>query len=155
MLTCLPQSLCSWNYRLLGATAGEVPISFNFFTEQGAITYGAREMTVRKHGPLSGHWTLESNDQIEIDATKALTRRFHLQSTSLQFDLVAQTPFTRSFDILLNKQPVGTISPVHLMTRRATIDCSPAIPELDQIFAFWLVALSWRRAAQQHSASPP
>jgi hypothetical protein len=28
MLTCLPQSLCSWNYRILGAAADDATVTF-------------------------------------------------------------------------------------------------------------------------------
>jgi hypothetical protein len=155
MLTCLPLSLCSWDYRIPDTAAGPATVSFNFFTEQGAITLGPGEFTIRKHGPLSGHWTLEQNGQSVAEAYKpnALFRRFELRAIETPLIVKACSPFSRRFEILVGDNPVGTIWPAHLFTRRAFMECTPDIPELAQLFAFWLVALTWRRQARDNSAA--
>jgi hypothetical protein len=45
----------------------------------------------------------------------------------------------------------GSIRPIHLFTRRAVIECSDDVPELVQLFCFWLIALMWRRAQKNNS----
>jgi hypothetical protein len=150
VLTCLPQSLCSWNYRVVGAEAGLVELSFNWFTEQGSIHFGEDEFEVRKHGPLSGHWTLEHDGQVVAAGRKpsAMFRSFDLSMAGVNFTVKAQSPLTRCYEILFEGRAVGTIWPAHLFTRRAFIECNSQVPELVQVFAFWLAAITWRRAAK-------
>ena len=147
-LTCLPESLCSWDFRVLGASVA-CSVTFNFFTEQGGIALGLKHLVVRKHGPMSGHWTLEDHGQPVAEAHKPdlFFRTFEIQAGSLRISAQAQTPFTRSFNILCGGRTVGTIRPAHAFTRRAFIECSPEVSEACQIFAFWLAALTWRRQA--------
>ena len=153
MLTCVPQSLCSWDFRVLGASANAA-LTFDFFTEQGGISLGQTELAVRKHGPLSGHWTLERDGMVAIDANKpnALFRSFDLSAGAIHFTLKAQSPITRCYEILSDNQIAGTICPVHPFTRRAVIECNPTIPEIAQLFSFWLAVITWRRAARNNSS---
>ncbi len=153
MLTCNPQSLCSWNYRVLGAPSGEALLTFNHLNEQGTITLGGVELAVLKHGWMSGHWSLERNDETYADAQKpsAIYRSFDIRCGDVQLTVKAQSAFSRCFEILVNDSVVGVIRPVHAFTRRASLECSASVPELAQLFAFWLVALTWRRAAQSNN----
>ena len=61
MLTCVPQSICSWDYHVFDSESNRASLSFNFWSEQGAVYCRGVEYAIRKHGPLSGRWTLESN----------------------------------------------------------------------------------------------
>lgn len=154
MLTCIPQSLCSWDFRVSGASSGPAALAFNFFTEQGSISLGGIELSVRKHGPLSGYWTLERDGAACADAQKpnALFRSFEVHSGAVQLTVKAHAPVTRCYDILTRGSIVGTIRPVHPFTRRAFIDCKPTVPELAQLFSFWLAVVTWRRAANSSGA---
>ena len=154
MLTCVPQSLCLWDYRVFGTSGGPAALMFNFFTEQGSIWLGDTEFTVVKHGPTSGHWTMQHGERTLADATKpsAMFRSFELQVHDLHFTVRAQSAFTRCYDILSGDRRVGTIQPVHALTRRACIECAPEVPELAQLFAFWLAVITWRRAANNRAA---
>jgi hypothetical protein len=152
MLTCVPLSLCSWDYEIRGARSGPATLTFNYFIEQGGIFTSEAEFSVRKHGPMSGHWTLESDREVLADAVKpsAMVRSFEVKSGDAHFDLTAHSVMTRSYDFVKNGSVVGTICPAHAFTRRAFIECGESIPEIAQIFAFWLVALTWRRAANNN-----
>lgn len=154
MLTCIPQSLCSWDFRVIGASTGPAALTFNFFNEQGSISISGTEYAVRKHGPLSGHWTLERNAHTYADAQKpsAMFRSFEVQSGAVQLTVKAQSVLGRCYDILTDSQVVGTIRPAHPFTRRAFIECSSSVPELEQLFSFWLAVVTWRRAANSSSA---
>lgn len=153
MLTCLPKSLCSWDYRILGAEAGPAELTFNWFSEQGTIRLGGDEFEVVKHGPLSGHWTLENGGQVFASALKpnAFFRAYELSMAGADFTVQPQSAFTRRFDIVFAGQVVGNIRPAHLFTRRAYIEGNAQVPELVQLFAFWLVAIAWRRAQQNNN----
>ena len=155
MLTCLPAALCSWDFRITGAAAGPASVRFNFFTEQGGISLGPNTYTVRKHGPMSGRWTLENDGQVLADAHKpsALFRAFEIEVGNARFTLKAQSALTRSYNILSGDRAVGVIRPAHLLTRRAFIECGPEMPELAQLFAFWLAVITWRRAANDAAAA--
>ncbi len=154
MLTCIPKSLCTWDFRVLGTSAGSAAVTFNFFTEQGTISLGAAEFAVRKHGPLSGYWTVEHEGRTVADANKpsAMFRCFELRAHGLDFTVKAQSAITRCYDILSNGQFLGTIRPVHPFTRRACIECDSKVPEIAQLFSFWLAVVTWRRAANNNAA---
>lgn len=152
VLTCLPLSLCSWNYRVLGAAGGEAILNFNYWTEQGTIDFDGVTYDIRKQGALSGRWTLESGGDVYAEAYKpsAMFRRFEITGGDANLVVEAQSAFRRSFSLIKGDMPVGSICPAHAFTRRATIECD-GVSELDQLFAFWLVALLWRRAQKNNS----
>ena len=155
MLICLPQSLCSWDFRVEGASAGPVALAFDFFSEQGSLSLGGNKLLVRKHGFLSGRWTLERDGAACAEAQKpsALFRRFEVRSGAVQLTIESQSAFTRCFDFLIGGSVVGTIKPAHPFTRRAFIECPSAVPELAQLFSFWLAIITWRRAAENSAAT--
>ena len=154
-MTCLPVSLCSWNFQVTGAAAGPASVDFNFFSEQGEISLGPGAYTVRKHGPLSGRWTLEKDGEVFAAASKpsALFRAFDIEAGDARFTVKAQSALTRSYAILSGGRKIGVIRPAHAFTRRAFIECGPEVPELAQLFAFWLVVITWRRAANDAAAA--
>ena len=153
MLNCLPQSLCSWNYRVPATSSGTAELNFNFFTEQGSIFFDGGELEVCKHGFASGHWTLQSNGRTLMTGQKIspFFRTFEVSASRRQLTVKAQSMFSRSFDILESDSVQGTIRPKHPFTRRAVIDCSDEVPELVQIFCFWLVVITWRRNQKNSS----
>jgi hypothetical protein len=156
MISCKPKGLCSWDYFLDGEDH-HASLEFNWFGEQGAITADGVPFDVRKHGVFSGQWTLDNGRGPVASAqkTSALTRTFEIQETEETLLLSAESAFGRSFRIERSGELVATIRPDHAFTRRATIDIRgqkwhfPAI-----CFAFWLVALTWRRASSANSGAP-
>jgi hypothetical protein len=145
MLTCLPKSICSWDFRVLGASVQPAAVDFDLWSEQGAIHLGSTTFVVRKHGPLSGRWTLELDGDVHCEAQKSLLRVFHVRHRDLEIDLRAR-PFSRTFDLAVAGRAMGSIVPVHPMTRRTVIEHDPAVPEPLVLFCFWLAALTWRRS---------
>ncbi len=155
MLTCLPQSLCTWDFRVLGASAEPASVTFNFLTEQGGVVYGKTHFEIRKHGWLSGRWSLESGGTAYADAQKlsVFSRAFEVREAETVLTLRAESPLTRGYEILSGSSVLGTIRPAHPFTRRASIECASQVSELAQLFCFWLAALTWRRASNS-SGSP-
>lgn len=153
MITCVPESVFNWNFEVTGTSAGSAEVTFNFFTEQGTIHYGGVEYTVRKHGMLSGEWTLETNGQVCARAVKnnPLTRKFQVTEKSGDEFTLRALIMMRGYEILRGDSVIGTIKPAHIFTRRATIDCSEEMTEPCQLFCFWLAALTWRRAARSNN----
>lgn len=153
MIECLPKSLCSWDFTAGGLSSGVATVEYDWLAEQGRVVVAGTGYDVRKHGVFSGRWTLERSGHVVADARKpsALLRSFEITGEGVGFSLRAVSPLTRAFEMSMRQQVVGGISPVHAFTRRATIECSDAIPEHLQLFAFWLVGLTWRRSASSNS----
>lgn len=124
-------------------------MALNCFGEQGGIRFAGLDYAVVKHGWLSGKWTLEHGEKVHAEAHKprATCRAFQVHSGAPEIVLEARSAFTRSYEVSQDGVTVGTIRPIHAFTRRAVIECDPGIPELTQLFCFWLVALTWRRSA--------
>lgn len=149
-LRCTPRSMWSWDYDVEGLPGGPASIELGRFSDSGCITFGGAECKVRKQGLFSGCWRVENDGRIlaEAEKTSPLTRSVELQIAGKLFTLKAQSAFTRSFDLLLDEQRIMEIQPAHAFTRRASIVCAAELPELTQLFAFWLVAMMWRRASR-------
>ena len=122
MLTCIPESFFNWNFSVPDTSEGAARLVFNFFVEQGAITYGGEEYTVKKHGPFSGHWTLERGGEVFADIHKSspIFRTFKIQAADSLLTFKALSPFSRKFGIFSQDQQIGSIEPGHMFTRRAT-----------------------------------
>ena len=103
MLTCIPQSLCTWNYRVLGAPSGPAELTFNVFKEVGTISLGGVELEVCKHGWMSGHWSLERNGESYADARKpsAIFRAFEIECG----DARSRSSRSRSFRVAFRSCP--------------------------------------------------
>jgi hypothetical protein len=157
MIHCRPRSICSWDFSATGLSSGSATVEYDWLTEQGKMVIGHHEYDIRKHGVFSGHWTYELHGRLLADARKpsAMFRTFEISSSSAGMNLVlqAESALLRAFEIVLEEQVVGRISPAHPFTRRATIQCADVVPEHLQLFAFWLAGLTWKRSAQSSSSS--
>jgi hypothetical protein len=155
VLSCLPKSICSWNYSITDS-ASEVTASvrFNFLDEQGNISLGSNYYGI-EHTWLGGKWSLTIGDRVVAVAVKPnpLTRYFEVSYDSQNLILRAESLFTRSFLIEQNGRLLGRIQPKHLFTKRASIDCSSSVPIHIQVFLFWLTVLMWKRAANKSKAA--
>jgi hypothetical protein len=161
MVTCLPVSMCSWNYRVLGLPAGEGRTEINLFSEQGWLSLGGTSYDVVKQGPFSGQWTLERDGEIFAQARKpsSMYRMMLVTLGGATLAVQPESPFTRVFEVreILHtdrrdeERVVGTVRPVHPLTRRGEMSCDASVPQLAQLFVFWLVAMSWRRTASKNS----
>jgi hypothetical protein len=153
MLSCVPVSLCSSNYRVLGLPAGEGTTEINWFSEQGRLSLGGATYEVVKHGPMSGEWTLEARGEIVAAARKPsmLTRTAIVTFGEATLTVQAVSPFTRVFEVSIGERVVGRVRPVHPFTRRGVMECDAAVPQLVQMFVFWMVAMSWRRTASKNN----
>lgn len=155
MLTCLPQSLCSWDFRVVRSGEPIASIKTHFLTEQGSIHLQNQEWTIRKISFISGQWTLERDGTILGKAHKQniFSRTFDVKFENSQWILKAKSAFGRGFEILHNNRPIGMIDPVHAFTRRATISCPEELPLPTQLFCFWLAMITWRRAQNSNGGA--
>jgi hypothetical protein len=128
-------------------------LEFNWVGEQGAITADGVPFDVRKHGALSGRWTLDHDRESVASAQKssAFTRTFEITEAQDTLLLCAESPLGRSFRVERSGETIVTIRPAHAFTRRAIIEVTGQKWDFRVVcFAFWLVVLTWRRAANSN-----
>jgi hypothetical protein len=156
MMTCTPESWFTWNYRVSGAEAGGGRVTFHWFTEQGTIELGIARYTVRKHGPLSGRWTLKDVGRVLAEAHKPnpFSRYFEIQIDGGPGIVAeARAMYANSYNITRDGEVIGAITRTSFWTSRSEIACSADVPEPVQLFAFWLAALTWKRQAKENQSS--
>ena len=153
MIQCKPLGICSWDFRIAGGKNKAI-LNFNWLSEQGGITIDGYRFDVNKHGMLSGKWTLDHPKLPSVSAQKGFTRSFDIQDSSGKLRLAADSPFGRSFSIADGTSTIAKLAPVHLFTRRSTIRLFNHKVDFATIaFSFWLVVLTWRRAARNTNSS--
>ncbi|MDZ4818837.1 MAG: hypothetical protein SGJ20_07675 [Planctomycetota bacterium] len=152
-MLCLPTSLCSWNFRIHGAAFDNAAVTFEFGSDQGGILLGEAEFAICRHDAAKDQWTLEREGRVLAEVKKVSHRvcTYEIAAGENRFVVRGQSPHTRCFDIVAGDKVVGTIVPVHMLTRRTKVECREAVPEHLQLFAFWLGALNWRRNADENS----
>lgn len=152
MIECRPLGICSWDFELHGK--GHVAtLGFGWPTEQGWINLDGRSYQVEKQGFFSGRWNLVDGAEVKSSAEKrsAFTRSFDLTTPSGSFVLEAASFACRTMN-LHGPAADASISPAHAFTKRAVIQ--GRLPEFEVVaFAFWLTALTWRRAANNNTAA--
>lgn len=155
-LTCLPQSLCSWNYRVTGLPEADAMIEFDFFCEQGRIDFRVPQqhtLDIVKPTMLVGHWLLKHGDTVLAEAQKLsmFGRTIEIGDGSDLYVLSPQSLLGRTFFLKKNDSEVGRIAPHHPFTRRAECRFNDEVPTNLMVFVLWLTALQWRR--QQNKSS--
>ena len=149
MIRCLPKGVCSWDF-VLDQDGLLAEVSFKLWSEKGVIERRGRVLDIHKNGLFSGEWSLlhEGQEVATADKASAFQRRFEIKKGLDEWQLRPESALGRSFLILRSNEAIGRIAPMHPFTRRATIEMY--VPEYDadlMTFCFWLVVLTWRRAA--------
>ncbi len=148
MLTCTPQSWVSWNYLVQGLSSGACALlRFDALFGDGGFQIGERRFDVIK-GPLfSGRWRLQQGDQVimEAEETSLISGNLKLRAEGQELGLRPSGAFTRGYDIVSHHHTVGTIRRGTWLSRRVEVICDGTVPELTQLFAFWLAVTKWRR----------
>jgi hypothetical protein len=155
MIHLVPRSLCSWDFSATGLSSGTASVEYNWASEQGRILAAPASYEIRKHGVFSGHWTLEHAGSVVAEAHKpsAMFRSFEVTDGGTRLTIRAESALSRVFEIEAAQRVIGRVRPDHAFTRRSTLDCPDSVPEHIQLFAFWLAALTWRRAANNNSGA--
>lgn len=156
MIICRPHGICSWNFTLEGKGGNRADLSFNWLSEQGTIRVNGLVFEVRKNGVFSGQWSLYQYQSLVATAQKnsPFTRTFTVNAERREFLLSAQSVFSRSFALRNAEYQLATFEPNHMFTRRAKIySQSKDIEFLTLAFCFWLVVITWKRAANNSNSN--
>ena len=152
MIRCTPRGICSWAYELEGE-GNRASLEFEWASEQGEIVINAKPFRVRKHGALSGHWTLERTEEEIASARKvsAFSRAFEVTFAGDKLTLEAASAFQRNMILECNGEVIATFDPDHAFTRRASITSRRHACDFTLLcFSFWLAVQMWRRATKRN-----
>jgi hypothetical protein len=155
MLTAVPMSWFSWNFRLRepgGASIGEVKLSA--WRERGAVELAGKSYRIRRDG-LLGPFLMEASDGAVVAmATKpsALRSEFVVSDDVHTYELKAVSMFQRTFHVYRDDERLGAIVPDSFLGRQASLQFPGDTPPLMmQAFLAWLTLLLWKRAAAASS----
>jgi hypothetical protein len=145
---------CSNNYRVLGA-GGQAIVEFHWGGD-GAIHYRGGAYHIVKEGWIGGRWAMRIDNSVIAHASSAgfLSSAKTIHAAGVTYTLRHKF-FSSAFELQQGEARVGTIARMHAFTRRASVECSPNVPELVQLFAFWLAAKAWRDSSNSPAAAPP
>ncbi|PHR97454.1 MAG: hypothetical protein COA78_27690 [Blastopirellula sp.] len=139
----------SWNFTIQGQ-GQHASLEFNWLNEQGSINIDGHDLSVVKHGMLSGFWTLEHAGETILAAQKpnAFSRSFEIQQSQATWLFEAKSAFGRSFNLKDQQHTLATMRPKHIFTRSFTVETyAEQIPFATIVFCSWLMILTWRRQA--------
>lgn len=142
MIRCVPVAICSWDYHL--QSPGHFAELRSGFSSAPGMFVNGRRMEIVREGFFTHVWSLREGGREIGRAEKTSTLKseitgfgpggsFQIWSDAMHVSIVGRAALIIKRD--------------HMFTRRATIhgdfkDFTTAA------FAFWLIALTWRRAAQ-------
>jgi hypothetical protein len=149
MLIAVPKNWFSPGYRVLEDNNTVAIVDLSRLREAGVLTIQGSTYRVYREGLMSGAFILESGGSILARAVKpsALYRSFQVDHDGRQYTLEAESAGFRKFVLYESGVRIGSIYPVHALTRRSVIDFPEAIPLPGRIFMFWLVMILWKRAS--------
>ncbi|NNE70595.1 MAG: hypothetical protein HKN29_09575 [Rhodothermales bacterium] len=149
MIHCYPRNLFSRQYDAVAVPGGALgEVNFRAMTEQGSIVWDNVEWQVTKHGPASGYWTLSRGKEYAADAQKdsAMKRHVRVETKDLELELRPRSVFTSTFEVFDGQLRVGVIKRANVFSRRSYLEFDAEVPELIQLFCFWMVRMLWRRS---------
>ncbi|NOT29518.1 MAG: hypothetical protein HOP15_03610 [Planctomycetes bacterium] len=136
-----------------GLVVGKV--EFGSWSERGALELGGRRLPIRREGfwHPKFHLTNGSETLATGQAAGAFRHGFTLAHGDQEYRLDPSSFFRRSFALTQRGRSLGEIRALGFFGRSARIELDDELaPEL-RLFAFWLVALAWRRAATAAAAA--
>lgn len=147
----MPNGIFSWGYSILQDGTAIADIDMSWVRERAEVTIAGHHFTVCRTSVLRGTFELQSGDGVLAHAQKAaFFRAFNVGFTDRNLELKALSIFTREFGLFEHGVQIGRIGPTGWLTRKAVVDCSGEVPIPVQVFLFWLVAILWRRAANNN-----
>ena len=149
MLTCVPES-GNWNFDITGTSSDPARITLEP-DDCGTILLGGSEFAVRTLYDQS--WELKARGELVATAWKSSgispigwRPSFEVQAGALVITLQTQRLSSLQYDILVSSNTVGSISRKGRWFPKwpAFVECPSEVPELVQLFCFWLAMQSWR-----------
>jgi hypothetical protein len=149
MMTLIPTSVFSWNFRVLLNDQHLTLIRRRWFRERATFEIEGRAYEMRRTSWIHGSFVLACGGRALAEATKpSLFRRsFEIVADHRHFELEAVSAFHREFRLRRGSETLGTVRPRSFFSRTATADFAESIPLHVQLFVTVLVLVLWKRAA--------
>jgi hypothetical protein len=148
MLTLIPKSWLSWDFRIEDDGREIAFIDRDWFRERATFAVDGAAYDVRRTSVVQGTFTLERGG-VEIaraQKTSAFRRAFEIETADHErYELRAASTFRREFQLTRGGVPVGSISPVSMFGRTATAHLPETVPRPVQLFMLFLVLVLWKR----------
>ena len=144
-----PKHLFSWGFDLHTQHGPLATMDMSWLREGGSFEWQGAAYTLGRESWLVGDFLLQSQGKTVARAVKenSFLRKFQVQIGARDLVLKAASPFGRPFILMEDACVIGNISPHHPFTRSSAIELPDDLQVPVQVFLFWLVALMWKRAA--------
>jgi hypothetical protein len=149
MLTVLPKSWLSWDFRVLEDGVELALIDRDWFRERASFSLDGYTYDVRRTSVVRGTFVLDRSGAVLAEAVKpsSFRRTFEISVGPERYRLEAVSMFGREFRLLRGTDPVGAIRPVSFLRRHAQAEFPESMPREVQLFIAFLVLVLWKRAA--------
>ena len=150
MLTLIPNSMFSWDFRVLHDGEEIALIDREWFRERASFTVDGKTFDVRRTSVLNGTFVLEHADAAIAIATKSsiFKRAFEIAVGSNIYTLQATSVFGREFSLSQGGVIIGYFRPLSLFGRTAEATFPGTITRPVQLFLAFLVLTLWKRSAE-------
>ena len=146
-LTCIPQGLCSWNYRITGTQDESGVVELYGFGETGMFEADETRLFIAELSGQKGKWTVSNGTGEVLSAARIPDFKWDTEIVSPDGKFTLERiGMTRGMK-LSGPGVSCEISPAHAFTRRVKITGRWDDLRI-VVFAMWLVNMTWKRDAQ-------
>lgn len=147
MLTAEPKDLLGKTYRIVEEDVVVAVVRQSIWKEKAEIELGGRHYRFERDRALRGSFLLLEQDNVLAYANKpsAFRQRFELRIEGRDYLLRKPSVWRRGFCVEDSSGELGTIRPVGILSRKASIELPESWTLIVRIFIFWLVLLIWQR----------
>ena len=155
MLTLIPKSWFSWDFRVTDNSGDVALIDRHWFRESASFSVDGQSFHVRRTSLVRGTFTLQHAGVTVAEAKKpsSFRRAFDITTGADHYRLEAATIFGRAFILSHDGRAVGDVRPTSFMGRTSTAQFPEQLPREMQLFVVFLVLILWKRAADAAAAS--
>jgi hypothetical protein len=147
MIVCEP-NFFSKGYRLKFEDGQVGSMTIQLLTDRVHFHFPAVVYEAAKESVLSNRWRLTLDGATIATASKPnpLVRTFEIASEQGDISIRSRSLFFCKFDLFMGGEKIGSIDQPNIFTKRALLTGPSTVPDVLQVFAFSLVALTWRQA---------
>ena len=155
MLEIAPKHIFSNSYHFRTDEHAPVVLNASAWRERAEFELHGSRYRLRRASRLKGPFLLERDGRVIAHAHKpsAFRDRFELEVNGRKYVLRRPAMFSRRFVVFDGEQQIGEIAPAGAFSRRARVQLPSDWTVPAQVFAFWLVLLTWNRQAAAASGS--
>ena len=151
MLTLIPDSWFSWNFRVLRNDADLTVIRRDWFRERGTFEIRGVLYAIRRTSWIRSTFALERDGHAIAEASKpsSFRRLFDITADGNRLELRPASWFGREFQLYRGTELLGVVRPNSFWSRTATADLLDSIALPIQLFTIFLVLVLWKRASDR------